>query len=73
MFSRNSGPLINDIETRLFVFARMYANENATLDGRIPNCIIQKIDGCLTQNQSIRRNNQITVSFDVNLLPFLLS
>src|SRR6266446_10022886 len=51
MFGRNSGPLINDIETRLLVLTQMYANENATLDGRIFDCIIQKIDDGLTKNQ----------------------
>ena len=50
----------------------MYANENATLDGRILDCIIQKIDDGLTKNQAIGGNKQITVSFHVYLLPFLL-
>jgi len=45
---------------------------NATLDGRIFDCIIQKIDDGLTKNQAIGGNNQITVSFHVYLLPFLL-
>ena len=72
MFGRNSGPLINDIEIRFLVLTQMYANENATLDGRIFDCIIQKIDDGLTKNQAIGGNNQITVSFHVYLLPFLL-
>ena len=50
MFRRNPGPSINDIETRLLVLTQMYANENATLDGRIFDCIIQKIDDGLTKN-----------------------
>ena len=72
MFGRNSGPSINDIETRLLVLTQMYANKNATLDGRIFDCIIQKIDDGLTKNQAIGGNNEITVSFHVYLLPFLL-
>src|SRR5258708_27080282 len=72
MGSRNSGPSINDIETRLLVLTRMYSNENATLDGRIFDCIIQKIDNGLTKNQAIGGNNDTTVSFHAYLLPFLL-
>src|SRR6266550_2044718 len=69
MFRRNPGPSINDIETRLLVATRMHTNENVTLDGRILDCIIQKIDDGLTKNQAIGGNNQITVSFHVYLPP----
>ena len=65
MGSRNSRPSINDIETRLLVLTRMYANENLTLDGRIFNCIVQQIDDGLTKNQAVGGNNEFTVPFDV--------